>query len=338
MATAADIALFSLFSFVGNAGVALTGFGHAIIFIFVWQIAVLAGYHSSFTYAVFIQALSLLAAQPLLVFKAQIHKFAPKRMLLYFIPVTILSTPLGQYTGQNVGTEVVELVAGGLVTFVACFEIFQRRLLFWKWARHIARTITCGKVCPKSGNARDTEQGACSPDDQNSALSAPSSQEAIIAIDGSGDDDSWGVAEGPLPLPAMFWTLSAGFASGFLGGLCGIRGPPIILYFLHPPYPVRFPNKKVQKATGAAITLTNVVMRVVYYLINTLAFNKTSFFTLSDWGVYVGTGAFSIFGAFIGGKLFERLKDNQVTIKGILTLFLLLCGVSLLISSLAAGL
>ena len=49
-----------------------------------------------------------------------------------------------------------------------------------------------------------------------------------------------------------------GFASGFFGGLCGIRGPPIIMFFLHSPYP-----KAVQRANGAAITLVNVSMRIL---------------------------------------------------------------------------
>jgi hypothetical protein len=63
MASSADIVLLSLASFLGNVGVALTGFGMAIIFIFVWQISVLAGYVSTFKYAVFIQALALFSAQ-----------------------------------------------------------------------------------------------------------------------------------------------------------------------------------------------------------------------------------------------------------------------------------
>jgi hypothetical protein len=43
--------------------------------------------------------------------------------------------------------------------------------------------------------------------------------------------------------PAQFWTLFVGAISAFLGGLCGIRGPPIILYFLHTPFPVSFTKK-----------------------------------------------------------------------------------------------
>lgn len=38
-----DIALLSLASFFGNIGVAMTGFGMAILFLFVWQLASLVG-------------------------------------------------------------------------------------------------------------------------------------------------------------------------------------------------------------------------------------------------------------------------------------------------------
>ena len=131
---------------------------------------------------------------------------------------------------------------------------------------------------------------------------------------------------------AKAWTLIAGAASGFLGGLCGIRGPPVILYFLHPPPPVTF-NKNTQRATGAIITATNVGMRVAYYLIETLAWKKESYFARSDWLLYVCIIVSSLGGVLVGGKLFEIMKDSRNTLRMILSLFLLLCGISLLLSS-----
>jgi hypothetical protein len=158
-----DIALLSLSSFMGNVGVALTGFGMAIVYLFVWQIAVLCGYNSDFKYAVFIQALALFSAQvnrffvvvcqsdirslvshkpsvivynpsqPLLLWKAEIREHASRRMLMYFIPITIISTPLGQAVGDRVSTSLVEVIGGVLVTFVAVFEMYQKRELFANW-------------------------------------------------------------------------------------------------------------------------------------------------------------------------------------------------------------
>ena len=58
------IILLSVCSFIGNIGAALTGFGQAIIFLFVWQIVDLAGgTEGDFKNAVFIQALSLFSMQ-----------------------------------------------------------------------------------------------------------------------------------------------------------------------------------------------------------------------------------------------------------------------------------
>jgi hypothetical protein len=137
-----------------------------------------------------------------------------------------------------------------------------------------------------------------------------------------------------LGFSAQFWTLFAGAISGFLGGLCGIRGPPIILYFLHPPFPVSF-TKKTQRATGACITFTNVLMRVAYYLVDTLLFDGEDYFEGSDWGLYVAIVISSVLGVLVGSQLFEYMEDSKATIRGILAMLLLLCGMSLLLSSFA---
>ena len=137
----------------------------------------------------------------------------------------------------------------------------------------------------------------------------------------------------PIGIAARFWTLLAGSTSGLLGGLCGIRGPPVILYFLHPPRNVRF-DKNTQRATGAIITATDVAMRVVYYLIETFALKKEYYFRGSDWLLYVCVIVSSQGGVLTGGKLFDIMKDSRNNIRMILSIFLLLCGVSLLLSSL----
>ena len=62
-----------------------------------------------------------------------------------------------------------------------------------------------------------------------------------------------------------FGNIFAVFISFFLDCLCIIQGPPIIIYFLHTPRPIRFPNKKVQRYTSAETTFTNFTMRVIYY-------------------------------------------------------------------------
>jgi hypothetical protein len=65
-----------------------------------------------------------------MLYKADIREYASKRMLRYFIPITIIATPLGQITGDRVSTDIVEAVGGVLVTFVAVFEIYNKRNFF----------------------------------------------------------------------------------------------------------------------------------------------------------------------------------------------------------------
>ena len=129
-ATAADIGLLSTCAFLGTIGASLTGFGQAIIFLFIWQIVELAGYTGDFKSAVFIQALSLFSMQPLILYKAQVWKNAYRRVLILFVPITLISTPLGQLVSDGVPTSIVQAVAGVLVTFVACWELYCKRKWF----------------------------------------------------------------------------------------------------------------------------------------------------------------------------------------------------------------
>jgi len=105
------------------------------------------------------------------------------------------------------------------------------------------------------------------------------------------------------------------------------------LYFFHPPRPVKF-DKQSQRATGVIITATNVAMRVAYYLVETFAMDRDSFFSKDDILLYVAIVISSIGGVFVGGKLFDMMKDSRNNIRMILSIFLLICGVSLLLSSL----
>jgi len=148
---AADIGLLSACAFLGTIGASLTGFGQAIIFLFVWQIVELAGYDGDFKSAVFIQALSLFSMQPLVLYKAKVWKNAHRRVLLLFVPITLVSTPLGQLVSDGVPTSIVQAVAGVLVTFVACWELYSKRNWF------LSSLSLCNK---KSKGKEDGQVGA----------------------------------------------------------------------------------------------------------------------------------------------------------------------------------
>lgn len=153
-------------------------------------------------------------------------------------------------------------------------------------------------------------------------------QGSQLTIGTKGKDDPNDMENVEFGCMTRFWTLFAGGASGFLGGFCGIRGPPIILYFLYPPSGVLF-NKTSQRATGACITAANVGMRIIFYAVNWRQFRKDDV----SWFLFLYVGC-SYLGVLIGAKLFDLLKDSTSVIRGILTIFLVLCGVSLMWSAL----
>ena len=136
--------------------------------------------------------------------------------------------------------------------------------------------------------------------------------------------------EEELVLKAKLFTLLMGLLSGFFGGLCGIRGPPLLFYFLHCPIKL---SKAAQKATAAPIVLVNVVMRALFYTIKASTNNGDHSFDSDDWQLYIMIIFSSVGGIACGQKLFESLKDQQALIKTLLSILLFLSGVSLLVSS-----
>jgi len=74
-------------------------------------------------------------------------------------------------------------------------------------------------------------------------------------------------------------------------------------------------------------------MRVAYYLVETLAMDRDSFFSKNDILLYCCVVVASFGGVLVGGKLFDMMKDSQNNIRMILSVLLLLCGISLLLSS-----
>lgn len=377
-----DVVVLSLCSFLGNVGVALTGFGMAIVYIFFWQIAFLSGYvGADFKYAIFIQSIALASVQPILLYKANVRKHASRKMLLYFVPITIISTPLGQLTADHVPTNIIQSAGGVLVSLIAIREIYMKRFSFFSYclqseaakeskdetsrehesvsADHdapVGETPTSNQEV-SAVSMDQTKEEEASHGDKNKraargvtwvssvvslnnqeeeveeAATATRDEEAVPEeIEISRDDDE-SVENEPLGANAIFWTLVAGFASGYLGGLCGIRGPPLIFYFLYPPHPVKF-NNKTQRGTGVCITTANVFMRIAYYAGDSII-SKEIYFQADHWYLYLSVIISSILGVVIGTLLFKQLKAHKSAIRGVLTIMLVLCGISLLITSFA---
>jgi serine/threonine protein phosphatase PrpC len=168
-------------------------------------------------------------------------------------------------------------------------------------------------------------------------LSPPKPQRSqdCIAVSGSRKKESVSSTE-DLGCSTIAWTLGAGFCSGFLGGLCGIPGPPILLYFMYPPHPVSF-NKHTQRACGVTISFVNVTTRMVYYVVSWASGESDELGndrSATENVVYFFSIILSsIIGVLIGEQLFKLIEDSRTLVKSILTALLLVAGVSLLISS-----
>mmetsp|Transcript_25152 Transcript_25152/g.33357 ORF Transcript_25152/g.33357 Transcript_25152/m.33357 type:complete len:409 (-) Transcript_25152:24-1250(-) len=123
----------------------------------------------------------------------------------------------------------------------------------------------------------------------------------------------------------IFWGITLGFLSGFLGGLVGVRGPPVILFFLCFSYP-----KPIVRANGVLILFTNLFIRIVYYIIEDIsgALDRT-WFEARLWYLYVSVVVFGMMGVPVGQYVAERISGNQF--KLVLCFMLLLSGLSNLI-------
>ena len=129
MIDASSTVVFALAAFLGNFGVAVTGFGNAILFLLVYTIFDLAGVMEcascDIKEAVFIQTLGLASAIPLLIYKAEVHKGFDRKLLMAFIPATIFGTPLGQICQDVLPAAIVRFVVGGVVLFALSFELYK---------------------------------------------------------------------------------------------------------------------------------------------------------------------------------------------------------------------
>lgn len=396
-ASTATIALLSSCSFLGNFGAALTGFGEAIIFLFCWQVVDLLGYDDGdFKSAIFIQSLSLFSVQPFLLWETSVIKYAHRRILLLFVPITLIFTPVGQYVGGIAPIPLMKKVAGVVVLMVAFIETHSRRHRIThvclkkeksveggvNTTADIQMSAEVGKLDPRDLNMESTSFNSPIPAAMSTSLrlslTRRSSNFAKKATPGTNvdhdqedaseperaADENYSTAPAPIDDPVqsnesvspqstippaekinyscrvISDTVIAGGLSGFLGGMIGIRTPPLMLYFMHPPAPLVFDNHS-QRATGVVIMCTSTVFRQMFYLHGTFKppgdvpgyQNEFVGYQQEDWRLYLCVVVFSILGGFVGGKAFEYVKDAKETIRWMFLILLYMCGVSLFISA-----
>lgn len=312
------LAAYGLAAFTGNTIWSATGFGHAIFYLLVYQIADFMGFMvtSTLKYTILLQTVALM---PSLIFvystnfkniwshfhwKIVVPMLVPEASLVYF----------GQYVQKFTDESKIRLIIGGFVLIVASLKIFQNCYLSGFGQK---------KEAPEEENTEDLENSKLTKNEkqtQNSVQTEPTEDNTEIVY----------------PKFMLIWVILVGCCAGFLGGLIGASGPPLIIFFLFFSFP-----KGIVRTTGFACTTNNLIARIVSYLLteppqdgdywsmhNSEADNHGSWFLLEDWVLYSGIAVFSVLGTVVGSQFHKRLTPGSLD--NILIFMLVVCALLML--------
>ena len=299
---------------------------------------------------------------------------------MLFVPITLALTPVGLYVGAIAPIPLLKMFAGVVVLMVAFIETYTKRQKILDLckkkgtsedgnAKATADVETGIAVVvaeePKDLYASDEEkpEAPMSIADTKSSPGASDREEydfseheietaavpALVAQDPTQSNEEASAQIAQSAEEVKFGcnrltsdTVIAGGTSGFLGAMIGVRTPPLMLYFMHPPKPLVFDNHS-QRATEVVIMCTSTVFRQVYYLYDTftggdVAGYQSDFigYQKEDWKLYLCVVVFSIFGGWVGSRAFEYVKNAKETVRTIFLVLLYMCGASLFISAFTA--
>jgi uncharacterized membrane protein YfcA len=311
---------FCLCSFIANAGVSVVGFGMALIFVTVYTVVDVAGGFEEcrsvndsmnmslcgIKYAVFLQSLSLVGSMPILMAHADAFKNANRALLHTLIPVTLISTPLGQYCQALISASWIKVVVGGVVILVVLYKMGSSMI------EHQQRRSRITTTPPNNSVVAATER--------TSLVETGSSDSAGGDNDGDGENKFHEFS----PAAIRLWGVLLGGGSGFLGGLIGMRGPPLMIFFLAFPFP-----KAETRAVGSIMLFLNMVLRIAYYVLSDIVVNEDDnqpqWFYRSEWPLYIGVILAGAIGVPIGDWIHNRL--DQSTFQNVLALLLAATGI-----------
>ncbi len=263
--------------------------------------------------AVFYQTLALGAALPLLLYQSRvvIREHRNKTLLCVFIPATAVGTPLGNLLQDHLPSDIVRLTIGILITFALTNTL--RKL--------VPETECWKKNCLKNeDDAGDKDIENTEKPSVDKAEKGEEETDPALTVGGRRDDviDVDALSGKPL----IIWGMIAGFFSGFLGGLAGIRGPPMMIFFLSFPFP-----KNVVRANSMLILIVNIVIRTCYYIIEDVSGTRElSWFESDLWYLYLCVIFFGMLGVPVGGYVANRIDQNQF--KLVIAFMLFISGIS----------
>lgn len=146
----------------------------------------------------------------------------------------------------------------------------------------------------------------------------------------------------------LVWGTGIGVSGGFLGGLIGMWGPPVMIFFLQ--YPCF--SKTTIRAVGAVFLLVDMLLRMIFYSVSDIRFythydyddddsphpwfvwsSSTSSSSSSAWWLYGGVMVAGMIGVPIGDAIHQYIDPQKF--QDLLGLLLAVTGIVNIIKGLA---
>lgn len=287
---------------------AVTGVGNAIIFLFLYQFIDFTSVFtiSTLKYTILIQSTSLFSSiiYILIINFQDIKKYFYWRMVVPLILTESLTAYLGVYVQKQIEIDYLRLIIGSLVLLVVLIKVIHLLIL-----------------C-KVNKEKRISTASTTP-------SQPSENEV--------NNENATSEKFPLENSVIFWSSFIGIVGGFLGGLCGAKGPPLVIYFLVTGF-----HKGVVRTTGILSSFVNVIIRLIIYACTSppndsswpIQENQNTWFIAADWPVYLYVLIGSVLGVTLGTKVHDKVKPGQFDY--LLICLLLVCGVAMVSRSIVS--
>ena len=224
------------------------------------------------------------------------------------MPATAIGTPIGNYLQEHIPSDIVRLVAG-IVICIALGNSLRNLIPESSFYKKLKGKDSGDDANDDNEEMREkdrpdeevslqkSEDNSDSKDDAKTLSARPTSENREVLIDVDLLNST----------SLRIGGVVAGLLSGFLGGLVGMRGPPLMVFFLSFPFP-----KNVIRANSMLILVVNIVIRICYYIVEDLSGTRElSWFQSDLWYLYVCVIVFGVLGIPLGQAVANRMDQNQ---------------------------
>jgi len=348
------ILVFSFASFLGNFGVCVTGMGMALLFLFVYSIADFIGIMNDdecgemirkcdVKQAIFLQSVALTTTMPILLWKSRddIKMYTNKKLLLAFIPATIIGTPIGNFLQDKIRSEIILIMVGVMITLFCCFQLLRLNKQR-KEATALRRESSSGvaiiiedvnnnnnpNVIENNNDDVGGDNNTPNVVENNDDVEQPSLNlnNNTIEIDDGTEENHQQTTTTSTEIINLntttnensiisFWLLSfiLGFIAGFLGGLNGVRSGPLLVFFIY----YQFPKDSI-RIHLMIVTAVNTYMRLAYYI---LIDNTVVWFEIDSIILYMSIISAGILAIYVGLYVSEQINIGAFNVIIVLGLF-----------------